>query len=81
MAAFTFFRAAGWSNIGAKSAAKGLALFFNTFAVSDNAITIIVCAIHLCHRISLLSVELTKKSSNPSAIGDKRKFSNDYSQM
>jgi hypothetical protein len=74
MSAFTFFRAAGGSDIGAKSAAKGLALFFNSFAVSDNAITIIVCAIHLCHRRTLLSVDLTNRVATPVPLAEKENF-------
>ena len=59
MAAFTFVRATLRSDIGAKSAAKSLPIFVNAFAVSHNAITVIVSAIQFCHRRPLLLLELT----------------------
>jgi hypothetical protein len=59
MAAFTLVRTTDGSNIGAKSAAKSLPIFVNTFAVPHHAITIIVSAIQFCHRRHLLLLELT----------------------
>jgi hypothetical protein len=57
MAAFAFVRATLRSDIGAKSAAESLPLFVNAFAVSHNAITIIVSAILFRHYRHLLSLK------------------------
>jgi hypothetical protein len=57
MTAFTFVRATLRSDIGAKSAAESLPIFVNAFAVSHNAITVIVSAIQFRHCWHLLSLK------------------------